>query len=215
MSGPPPSRRQTEKARSRSQIIDAAAQLFAERGLESVTFGDIARAAGISRPLIYFHFKDRDELFLETVLRSHQMLHARFVAAVAEHTEAIQQAEAIGRTYERFFVENRREFVLMSCFAAATSNRKSGGAVVDQIRYHGQAMIELIVAILTRGRKDGTIRRDLGDPLKTALCLQAFTHGMLQMCAAAGDHLQEEHGVDRTALVDQGFALMRAALRQK
>jgi hypothetical protein len=76
-------------------------------------------------------------------------------------------------------------------------------------------MIELIVAILTRGRKDGTIRRDLGDPLKTALCLQAFTHGMLQMCAAAGDHLQEEHGVDRTALVDQGFALMRAALRQK
>jgi AcrR family transcriptional regulator len=215
MSGTPSSRRQIDKARSRNQIIEAASQLFAERGLEAVTFGDIARAAGISRPLIYFHFKDRDELFHETVLRSHQMLHAQFVAAVAEHRDAVSQAEAIGRAYERFFVENRREFILLSCFSAATSHAKTGGTIVDQIQYHGHAMIDLIVSILVRGRKEGTIRRDLGDPLQTALCLQAFTHGMLQMCAAAGDHLKEEHGVDRATLIDQGFALMRAALKPK
>lgn len=210
-----PSRRQSDKARSRQLIIEAATQLFAERGLEAVAFGDIARAAGISRPLIYFHFKDRDELFFETVLRAHQRLHTRFVAAVAEHQDAIRQAEAVGRAYERFFLENRREFVLMSCFEATTGNRKTESAVVEQIRFHGQAMIDLIVQILARGKKEGTIRKNLGSPLQAALCLQAFTHGLLQMCAASGDHLKVDHGVERTDLVEQGFALMRAALEQK
>lgn len=208
-----PTRREADKARSRIQILDAAARLFAERGLESVAFGDIARAAGISRPLIYFHFKDRDELFLETVLRSHQQLHARFVAAVAEESEPIAQAEAIGRAYERFFRESRGEFVLMSCFEAAAGSRTFEGPLVEQIRFHGHAMIELIVSVLARGRKEGGVRRDLGDPLKSALCLYAFTHGLLQMTASAGDHLQEQHGVRPAELIEQGFALLRAALR--
>lgn len=59
------------------------------------------------------------------------------------------------------------------------------------------------------------MRRDLGDPLRVALCLQSFTHGLLQMCASAGAHLREEHGVEPAELVDQGFALMRAALRRE
>jgi AcrR family transcriptional regulator len=215
MPKPAPSRRDAEKARSRSLIIDAATRLFAERGLETVTFGDIAKAAGISRPLIYFHFKDRDELFLETVLRSHQMLHTQFVAAIAQQTDPVGQAEAIGRAYERFFAENRREFVLMSCFEASAGKRRARGPLEEQIQFHGQAMIQLIVSVIARGRKEGTMRRDLGDPLRVALCLQAFTHGLLQMCASAGTHLREEHGVEPAELVDQGFALMRAALRSE
>jgi AcrR family transcriptional regulator len=210
-----PSRRESDKARSRELIVEAATRLFAERGLEAVALGDIARAAGISRPLIYFHFKDREELFLETVLRAHQMLHTNFVAAVAQQTDPIGQAAAIGRAYERFFAENRREFTLLSCFEAAAGNRAPASPRHEQIRFHGQAMIELIVSVITRGRKEGTIRRDLGDPLKVALCLHAFTHGMLQMCASAEEHLRREHGVAPAELVEQGFTLMRAALQQK
>lgn len=213
MPKPSPTRREADKARSRTLILDAAARLFAERGFESVTFGDIARAAGISRPLIYFHFKDRDELFLETVLRSHQQLHARFVAAVARQTDAIAQAEAIGRAYQQYFQEDRGGFVLMSCFEAAAASRRFEGPQAEQIRFHGHAMIELIVSVLNRGRKEGSVRRDLGDPLQTALCLYAFTHGLLQMTASAGDHLREEHGVPPAHLIEQGFALMRATLR--
>lgn len=210
-----PTRRETDKARSRGLIVEAATRLFAERGLEAVTFGDIARAAGISRPLIYFHFKDREELFLETVLRAHQMLHTNFVAAISQHPDPLGQAAAIGRAYERFFAENRREFVLLSCFEAATGNRAPSSPLHEQIRFHGQAMIDLIVAVITRGRRDGSIRRDLGPPLKVALCLHAFTHGMLQMCASAEEHLRREHGVAPAELVDQGFALLRAALERK
>ena len=66
----------------------AATRLIAERGLESLSFADIAGAAGISRPLIYFHFKDRDQLFHETVVRANQMLFARFEKAVAAHATA-------------------------------------------------------------------------------------------------------------------------------
>lgn len=213
MPKPTPTRRAADKARSRIQILDAAARLFAERGLESVAFGDIARAAGISRPLIYFHFKDRDELFLEAVLRSHQRLHARFVAAVARQTQALAQAEAIGRAYLQFFEEDRDGFVLISCFEAAAASRRFESPLAEQIRFHGHAMIDLIVSVLKRGRKEGSVRRDLGDLRQTALCLYSFTQGLLQTTASADDHLREEHDVKHADLLEQGFALMRAALR--
>jgi len=83
MAVPRQSRRVPPKERSRSRILAAATRLIAERGLESLSYADIAKAAHISRPLIYFHFKDRDQLFYETVARASQILYERFAEAVA------------------------------------------------------------------------------------------------------------------------------------
>jgi AcrR family transcriptional regulator len=44
------------------RILDAAGQCFAERGVTRTTIGDIASAAGCSRPTIYRYFEDRDAL---------------------------------------------------------------------------------------------------------------------------------------------------------
>ena len=46
----------------RQQILDSAAELFAERGFHGVSVHDIGSACGISGPAIYKHFKGKDEL---------------------------------------------------------------------------------------------------------------------------------------------------------
>ncbi len=64
--------RELKKARTRRQIVDTAARLFAERGFEHVTVNDVARAAEISQQTVYNYFPakedlvtDRDELVQE------------------------------------------------------------------------------------------------------------------------------------------------------
>jgi AcrR family transcriptional regulator len=48
--------RERKKASSRRALVDAAAKLFAERGVEATTMEDIARAAGMSRTSVFNYF---------------------------------------------------------------------------------------------------------------------------------------------------------------
>ena len=60
---PPPRRpRRLDYERTRRRILDAARQLMADRGPESLTVSAVARAAELNRTTAYQHFRTRDEL---------------------------------------------------------------------------------------------------------------------------------------------------------
>ncbi len=48
---------------TREALLDAAEALFAERGVSRTSLQDIARAAGVTRGAVYWHFADKAELF--------------------------------------------------------------------------------------------------------------------------------------------------------
>ena len=49
------------------QIIEAALDVFAERGLASARLEDIAKRAGVSKGTIYLYFPNKEALFREVV----------------------------------------------------------------------------------------------------------------------------------------------------
>lgn len=57
---------------TRSQIIDAASDCFAEYGYDKTTFDDVAKKAGISRSLIYTYFKSKQEFFFAMMDEKHK-----------------------------------------------------------------------------------------------------------------------------------------------
>ncbi|TPQ20443.1 TetR/AcrR family transcriptional regulator [Streptomyces sporangiiformans] len=54
----------------RSQLLDAALELFAHRVPEDVSLDDVAEAAGVSRPLVYRYFPGGKQQLYEAALRS-------------------------------------------------------------------------------------------------------------------------------------------------
>jgi len=48
-------------------ILQTAESLFAERGYENVSTEEIARTAGVSKGLIGYHFKNKEELFIKVI----------------------------------------------------------------------------------------------------------------------------------------------------
>lgn len=69
------SSRALKKAATRQALVDAAARLFAERGVEGTTMDDIARAAGTSRTSVFNYFGYKEMILCE--------IGARYVAEVA------------------------------------------------------------------------------------------------------------------------------------
>jgi AcrR family transcriptional regulator len=57
---------------TRDRIIEAAGEIFAERGFEATTVRDICQAAGANIAAVNYYFGDKQRLFVEAVLRAHR-----------------------------------------------------------------------------------------------------------------------------------------------
>ncbi|MEO6512105.1 MAG: TetR/AcrR family transcriptional regulator [Nocardioides sp.] len=70
----------------RSQILDVAARLFAERGFHGVSVGDIGKAVGVSGPALYKHFDSKDAVLAEMLVAISERL-------LAEGQDRVARAE--------------------------------------------------------------------------------------------------------------------------
>lgn len=62
-------RTKDEAVETRNQILDAAERVFSARGVSRTSLADLAEAASVTRGAIYWHFKDKADLFCEMVAR--------------------------------------------------------------------------------------------------------------------------------------------------
>jgi len=53
----------TEAAITREQLLDAAERVFREQGVSRTSLAEVAAAAGVTRGAVYWHFKDKADLF--------------------------------------------------------------------------------------------------------------------------------------------------------
>ncbi|MEG2311898.1 TetR/AcrR family transcriptional regulator [Brevundimonas sp.] len=76
-------RRQVAKARTRIKVLEAARNLFAERGYDAATIRDIAKGAGMSTGAVFANFQDKAELFEAVFSDEMAALSEAFTAGVA------------------------------------------------------------------------------------------------------------------------------------
>ena len=82
---------------NRERILEAAARLFHQRGLQPTSLDDIVAASGVCRSTLYYHFASKEELGLAVLDR----LAERFAAEVLEGTLRDERVSA-RRRLERF-----------------------------------------------------------------------------------------------------------------
>ena len=201
-------RRVEEKERRRAEIVDAAERLYAEKGWDSVTMDQVAKAARLSRALLYVYFRDRDELQFAIGERALEMLRTRFVEAVAEHARGLDQVEAIGRAYMTYAQDFPHYFDVCARFQAHSMSADPGSNE-GACAVAGDAAIAVVVGAIRTGIADGSIRADIGDPMLYAVTLWAFTHGVIQLAMAKSADLARL-GISHAQFSENALALLRS-----
>ncbi len=79
------------------QILAQAKKLFVERGYKGLSMREIAEAAGLSKAGLYYHFKDKEDLFLAILLES--------IAALGKLTAKARAYPGTSKTKIRYFLE--------------------------------------------------------------------------------------------------------------
>jgi AcrR family transcriptional regulator len=87
--GPAARRHQPAEAR-RGQILRAALSCFGEQGYHAATMDDLARAAGLSKGSLYWHFDSKEEVFLALFDGFATMLYGAWDAAAGSGADAVE-----------------------------------------------------------------------------------------------------------------------------
>jgi AcrR family transcriptional regulator len=88
---PPPAPRTPKSARTRQLLLDAAAELFIERGYGAASLRDIAAAADLTIGAVYGHFRSKGQLLVEVIRckTAERDGEPAFLEALAEPERAI------------------------------------------------------------------------------------------------------------------------------
>jgi AcrR family transcriptional regulator len=156
----------TDRAeRTHRRILDAAGRCFAELGYAKTTVEEIARAAGVSKALVYLHFRGKEEL-LEAVFGRTLEEWSAFTWAEIERQEDGTVATAIAAMH-RASIEYARDHPLLRSLVNGEASTALAPHLRPLARRSQEEWRERLVVLLERGVRSEELRSDL-DPQRVA-----------------------------------------------
>lgn len=147
------------KADRKRQLLAHAKQLFVTLGYQETTTEKIARAAGVSEPVLYRHFDSKKALFLEVLEEIRAATLHRWYAETTGLTDPLAKLHAIADMYLGTTREHALEFRIMHRSLIETNDEE----IAAFLRSFYLDSETLLAQIIAAGQQSGVFRRSL-DP---------------------------------------------------
>lgn len=129
--------------RRRRQLLDTARDVFAAKGFHATSMDDVADAAGVSKPVLYQHFRSKRDLYLALLDDVGEHLMTLITAATAEAGTPRAQVERGFEAYFRFVADHESAFRLL--FASGARRDEEFAEAVRKVE---AAIAETIAALI-------------------------------------------------------------------
>jgi AcrR family transcriptional regulator len=170
----PRERREREREEIRTRILDAARELFASEGVESVTMRRVADRIEYSPTAIYFHFKDKESLLAELCDCDFRSFAQGF-NVIAQIPDPLERLQAAGYAYADFGLKNPSHYRLMFMTPKSAESKTIEKGNPEEDAY---AFLKSIVAeLLAKGR----LREELTNVDLAAQTIWAAIHGLVAL----------------------------------
>lgn len=153
----------------RAQIAELAEELFAERGYEGASMEELARRAGVTKPVIYEIFGSKEGLYRAGVERAAGDLATRVASAVTASDVPLEQLRAGLTAWFAFAVEHRRAWEVMHA---------GGGRFAEAIEAVRRQQSTLVTALLGEVARQRGVEVDARQLEATAEAINGATEAM-------------------------------------
>jgi TetR/AcrR family transcriptional repressor of mexJK operon len=96
--------RDSRSAAKRRAIMEAATTVFLNKGYLGASMDDVAALAEVSKPTVYKHFADKEQLFAEIILATTGEVDEMVAAVLATLADTIDLERDLGELARRFIV---------------------------------------------------------------------------------------------------------------
>lgn len=172
-----------ERLAKRTLILDAARDLFVERGIEAVTLREIAQRIEYSTTAIYVQFKDKQDL-VEQMVREDFGKFANALQRAASVPDAVDRLEKLGHEYINFALTMPRHYQLL--FMTPMRKPVAPAPVDVDAPDEGIAGYHLLLHTVEEIMTAGRFRAELTDAQALAQIIWAGVHGLVSLMIVAG-----------------------------
>lgn len=181
---------------TRIAVLDAAEGLFCTHGIAAATLEKVARAAGVTRGAVYWHFRDKTDLLRALHERSRPPQKALIeLAAVNGHDDPLGLLEQAAAEMLAIFEQNERQqrmFMIMNMQSPDEESSAWARAV-------NADMTRSIIRLTQHARKAGSLTAEFTPEEAAAIMISTMT-GLLHEWLRSGKSF---------ALADLGRRLLR------
>jgi AcrR family transcriptional regulator len=185
-------RKRMTKDHRRIQLMDAAARLFAKSSYGQVTTAELAKAAGVTEPVIYQHFKTKLDLYVAVLRRAREMTLERYNQLAAKFPTPLLKLISVVRAHGDIMRDNEPYFRL-HLLSLATSELPR---VKQVLRENYLSYNNYFAELIRKAQAQGEVHKAV-DAEETAWFI--MSQGvMMNLCNQLGiNELQDSGYVDR------------------
>lgn len=209
------SRKLWEREQRRDRIVGIAEQLIFEKGIENITFDEVAAAAGYTKRTMYHYFRDKEELSLAVVHKALLILNEHLRQALAHPPGSF--IRALAWAYFRFFLDHPAYFDLTmryesrNCIYYRDNSAPALNGFKAACQEATDATANMLTEALARAMAQGHIKTVL-KPKQMMLVMWGQISGMMQIILMRRAHFAESFGIDYETLFTAFLDLVEDAL---
>ena len=155
-----PRKTKQEAMETRAKLLNAALDVFSEKGYSRTTLTDIAKRIGMTRGAVYWHFKDRQELLME-IMDAMFAKEQELVTEKVPHVSTLDDLKDYLVARAQVILENDdcRKFIFFLALQMewTTETLAFTRQKLEQLQ---NAPFREIERVLTKARQEGVLRED-------------------------------------------------------
>lgn len=138
--------------------MDIAIDCFARYGYQGASIDRIARAAGLTKGAIYYHFKDKEELLFEAVRNRVSQFERRVTIDLVPVSDAVAALRGVTEVcFEHATKSNHRRLIVTLMVEALDTNARLSALFRDMM-HRFRAFLRGIIEV---GQQQGVFRSDV------------------------------------------------------
>jgi AcrR family transcriptional regulator len=144
-------------AERRLALVETAMRVFSEGSYRGTTTAEIARAAGVSEPILYRHFASKRDLYLAALDHVWAKTRAVWEAALADAPDVRTALETVGKGH---FAVRDCKHQMSELWVQALSEASEDAELRKHLRRHMREVHAFFTDMLRRGQEQGVLNCD-------------------------------------------------------
>lgn len=193
--------RRTRTMRRRQEIIDAAAQVFYEKGYDAASTQDIAEVVGILKGSLYYYVESKEDFLFEVIKEANDMALAVLEQVQAAEGGPAEKLVALIRGHLNYYFANRtKATVFFRELNSLSPDRRK------ELHEVGHVYRVFVARLITEGQRQGVINPNV-DPRVAAVAMIEMLNSVSRWYDPTGPATMDH-------IIDQYLAMLMSGMSQ-
>lgn len=209
-------RKQLEKEIKITAIVEAAEQVFFEKGYKDCKMSEIAKAADYTKRSLYKYFESKEMIYWMVMTKAFKTLNAIIIKLLAQEqpVNGLEKVLLLGKAWLVLNDLHPNYFAIIHDFENFDRKLAQENEQIALCYQESDQTMQVLFDSLLMGKEDGSLSHDI-DITKTALILWGQMIGLVNLLSKKSNYINQAHGVEKEQLIQATFQFLYQALAKK